>query len=39
MVKVRDDKRKRGGQITRWRDEIGSFVRVTWNRQAANRDE
>ena len=36
----RDGKRKRyGRERTRWRDEIGSFVGVTWNRQASDRDE
>ena len=32
-------KRRQGRQRTRWRDVTGSFVGVTWNRQAVDRDE
>ena len=35
----RDGKRRQGRHRTRWRDEIESFVGVTWSRQAADRDE
>ena len=30
--------RRQNRQRTRWRDEIGSFVGITWNRQAADSD-
>ena len=36
---TRDGKTRQGRQITRWRDEIGYFNGVTWNRLAAERDE
>ena len=35
----KDGKRRQGRQRTRWRDEIGGFAGVTWNRRAADRDE
>ena len=34
-----EKKKKGSADRNRWRDEIGGFVRVTWNRQAADRDE
>ena len=35
----KDDKRRQDRQRTRWGDDIKSFDGVTWNRQAADRDE
>ena len=32
-------KRRHGRQRTRWRDEMGSFAGVTWNRQASGINE
>ena len=29
----------KGIQRTRWKDVIGTFAGVTWNKQAADRDE
>ena len=34
-----DGKIRQGRQRTRWKNEIRSFVGVTWNSQAADRDE
>ena len=30
-------KKRQGGQITRWMDEVENFAGVTWNRRAADR--
>ena len=35
----RDGKRRQGRQRTRWKDEIENLAVVTWNRQAADRDD
>ena len=34
-----DGKRKENKQRTKWRDEIGSFTGIAWNRLATDRDE
>ena len=36
---TKDGKRRQYRQRTSWRDEIGSFGEVVWNRQTADRDE
>ena len=38
-LQPRDGKRRQGRQKTRWRYEIRSFIRLTWNKQAVDRDE
>ena len=37
-MQPRDGKKRQRRQKTKWRDEIGGFAGITWNRQAADRD-